>query len=90
MLDFVKGWFYSSDNKTGCRFVIVDAVNAPSVLSFYRKNAFTPLFSTEEQEFLYTGGKKGELVSLATRLMYFDLLGLRATTEVPPLAKANN
>ncbi len=83
MLDFVKGWFYSSDNKTGCRFVIVDAVNAPSVLSFYRKNAFTPLFSTEEQEFLYTGGKKGQPVELSTRLMYFDLLGMRNPAAAP-------
>ena len=32
-LDFVKGWFYSSSNKTGCRFVIVDAVNDSQVLS---------------------------------------------------------
>ena len=39
-LDFVKGWFYSSSNKTGCRFVIVDAVNDPQVLSFYEKNGF--------------------------------------------------
>lgn len=76
-LDFVKGWFYSSENKTGCRFVIVDAVNEPNVLSFYEKNGFIPLFSSEEQEFLYTGGKKGEPVSLATRLLYFDLLELQ-------------
>lgn len=76
-LDFIKGWFYSTENKTGCRFVIVDAVNEPDVLSFYQKNGFVPLFSTEEQEFLYTRGKKGESVSLATRLLYFDLLSMR-------------
>ena len=29
-LDFVKGWFYSCSNKTGCRFVIVDAVEGYS------------------------------------------------------------
>ena len=44
-LDFIKGWFYSSSNKTGCRFVIVDAVNEPQVLSFYEKNGFCPFFS---------------------------------------------
>jgi tRNA(Met) C34 N-acetyltransferase TmcA len=76
-LDFVKGWFYSSSNKTGCRFVIVDAVNEPQVLSFYEKNAFRPLFPTEEQEFAYTTGKKDTPVILNTRLMYFDLLNLR-------------
>ena len=62
-LDFIKGWFSSRDNKTGCRFVIVDAVNEPRVVSFYEKNGFYPLFSSEEQEFLYTGGKKGDPVS---------------------------
>ena len=76
-LDFIKGWFYSSENKTGCRFVIVDAVNEPNIVSFYVKNGFHPLFSSEEQEFLYTGGRKGDPVSLATRLLYFDLLELR-------------
>ena len=74
-LDFVKGWFYSSDNKTGCRFIIVDAVNEPHV---------KPLFSTEEQEFLYTCGKKGDPVALDTRLMYFDLLGMRAESVQQP------
>ena len=76
-LDFVKGWFYSSSNKTGCRFVIVDAVNDPQVLSFYEKNDFRSLFPTEEQEFAYTMGKKDTPVKLDTRLMYFDLLKLR-------------
>ena len=77
-LQFIKGWFFSSSNKTGCRFLIVDAVNEPQVVDFYQKNGFRPLFSTEEQEFLYTGGKKGQPVELTTRLMYFDLLELRS------------
>ena len=76
-LQFIKGWFFSSTNKTGCRFVIVDAVNEPQVISFYEKNGFRTLFSTEEQEFLYTGGKKGQPISLSTRLMYYDLLEMR-------------
>ncbi len=77
-LDFIKGWFYSSTNKTGCRFIIVDAVNDPLVLSFYKKNGFLPLFSTEEQEFIYTGGKRDQPISLSTRLMYYDLLQMRS------------
>ena len=67
----------TSSNKTGCRFVIVDAVNDPQVLSFYEKNDFRPLFPTEKQEFAYTMGKKDTPVKLDTRLMYFDLLKLR-------------
>lgn len=27
ILDFIKGWFRSFDNKTGCRFIVVDAYN---------------------------------------------------------------
>ena len=77
VLDFIKGWFFSSNNKTGCRFVIVDAVNDPTVLSFYQKNGFRMLFSTEEQERVYTMGKKDVTIMLDTRLMYFDLLSLR-------------
>lgn len=76
-LQFIKGWFFSSSNKTGCRFVIVDAVNEPQVIAFYEKNDFHCLFSSEEQEFLYTGGKKGQPVVLTTRLMYYDLLEMR-------------
>lgn len=77
-IDFVKGWFFSSNNKTGCRFVIVDAVNSNGVISFYKKNGFKPLFSTEEQELIYTVGKKSQNTSmLKTRLMYFDLLNMR-------------
>ena len=76
-LQFIKGWFFSSSNKTGCRFVIVDAVNEPQVIAFYEKNDFHCLFSSEEQEFLYTGDKKGQPVVLTTRLMYYDLLEMR-------------
>jgi len=76
-LQFVKGWFFSSSNKTGCRFVIVNAVNEPQVITFYEKNDFHCLFSSEEQEFIYTSGKKGQTSNLATRLMYYDLLEMR-------------
>lgn len=74
VLQFIKQWFLFPDNKTGCRFVVVDAVNESGVLRFYRKNGFVCLFTSEEQEFLYTGGKKDEPIVLPTRLMYFDLM----------------
>lgn len=77
ILDFIKGWFFSSNNKTGCRFVIVDAVNDPNVIAFYQKNGFQMLFSSEQQELAYTIGKKDVHVALDTRLMYYDLLKMR-------------
>lgn len=81
VLKFIKGWFFSSSNKTGCRFVIVDAVNEPDIIAFYEKNGFICLFSSEEQEFIYTGGKKGQPAELTTRLMYYDLLEMRKQSE---------
>lgn len=76
ILDFIKGWFFSSTNKTGCRFVIVDAVNNPSIISFYQKNGFKMLFSSEQQETIYTLGKQYVTIKLDTRLMYYDLLNM--------------
>lgn len=77
VLDFIKGWFFSSNNKTGCRFVIVDAVNNPNVIAFYQKNGFQMLFSSEQQEMAYTVGKKATTTTIDTRLMYYDLLNMR-------------
>lgn len=50
IIEFLKGWFRSSDNKTGCRFMVVDAYNNEGTVSFYRKNGFKLLYKTEEEE----------------------------------------
>ena len=71
-LKYIKLWFLEPYNKTGCRFVIVDAYNAPSTLSFYQKNGFKQVFSTEQQEMDYR--KIRSIEDLKTRLMFFDLL----------------
>lgn len=34
VMNFIKTWFVQEDNKTGCRFLVVDAYNQPKVLSF--------------------------------------------------------
>lgn len=83
VLDVIKLWFDSSVVKAGCRFLIVDALNKPGVLDFYRKNGFETLFTTEQQEDFYVNPPKDEeqrLMRLAnptkleTRLMFTDLL----------------
>ena len=75
--------FYSSVVKAGCRFLIVDALNKPGVLDFYRKNGFETLFTTEQQEDFYVNPPKDEEqrlmrlanpIKLETRLMFTDLL----------------
>ncbi len=61
IIDFLKGWF-TIGNKTGCRFLVVDAYNKPNVINFYKNNDF--LFIEPKDK----GAK--------TRLMYFDLISI--------------
>lgn len=76
-MDFIKSWFIDSNNKTGCRFIVVDSYNESGHLNYYQKNGFTFLFSSEEQELDYMGLKNES--SIKTRLMYFDLVLLRSS-----------
>lgn len=64
ILDYIK-YSFTHGNKTGCRFIIVDAHNNLRTIKFYEKNEF---------KFLTKEDKRGE-----TRLMYFDLM--RYATE---------
>ena len=58
--------FFLSDNRTGCRFMTVDAYNNEKVLNFYTKNGFQ--FFTEKD------------LKHQTRAMFFDLLRLQGMT----------
>lgn len=58
ILDFLKISF-TYQNKTGCRFIVVDAYNKPDALSFYESNGFKYLLADDTKE--------------NTRLMHFDL-----------------
>lgn len=72
LMDFIKGWFRNSTNKTGCRFVVVDAYNEAEPLGYYVNNGFDFLFTSEDQEREYLRLPKGR--PLSTRLMFFDLI----------------
>ena len=74
LMDFIKSWFIDPNNKTGCRFMVVDAYNEPIPIKYYTQNDFEFLFSTEEQEKEYMGLLVDD--QLKTRLMYFDLIVL--------------
>lgn len=71
MLDFLKDWFCSDDNKAGCRFMVVDAYNNEHTLRFYEKNGFKYLYKTEQEERDFLELEAGE--PLETRFMFFDL-----------------
>lgn len=62
IIDFVKAWFSSESNKSGCRFLIVDAYNEPGLIQFYEHCGLHLFFSTEEQEKKYRNilDKEGE------------------------------
>lgn len=81
LLDFIKSWFIDPLNKTGCRYVIVDAVNHPKVFEYYQRNGFKFLFSSDEEEWTFLHNKGLEPITpiepMKTRLMYFDLIYLR-------------
>lgn len=70
ILSFIKDWF-RADNKTGCRFIVVDAYNNDRTLHFYERNGFKTLYKTEQEERDFLDQKPEE--SLDTRFMFFDL-----------------
>lgn len=72
VIEFVKLWFLDPYNKTGCRFLIVDAYNEPSTIAFYEKNDFNMVFSSEQQEKAYR--HLSDETVLSTRLMFYDLI----------------
>jgi len=75
VLDFIKSWFVNVKNKTGCRFIIVDAYNNAKAIGFYSKNGFLFLFKDEDAEKCYNEIDLSQ--ELKTRLMYFDLISIK-------------
>lgn len=74
IMNFIKKWFVTDDNKTGCRYVLVDAINTEHTLKYYERNGFKPLFPRIEDEKEFYHIKDEEL---KTRMYYFDLLLLK-------------
>jgi GNAT superfamily N-acetyltransferase len=72
VMEFIKKWFKSSDNKTGCRFVLVDAANNGHTIKYYERNGFKPIFQDVEKEKEFYGIDSSE--DLRTRMFYYDLL----------------
>lgn len=73
VINYLKSWFIDENNKTGCRFLVVDAYNKENVLRFYERNKFKFLYLDEEEE------RREQHVAdsedrLYTRLMFLDLM----------------
>ena len=71
LLNFIKDWFRHKSNKTGCRFIVVDAYNNGRTNKFYELNKFRYLYDNEAEE--YSQYKSSSSRKISTRLMYFDL-----------------
>ena len=70
LIEFIKDWFRAEDNKTGCRFLVVDAYNNSRTIKFYERNGFKFLHKTEAEERKYYQINDD---NITTRLMYYDL-----------------
>lgn len=75
VMDFIKHVF-RLEKRSGCRFLMVDALNNDATISYYKKNGFKYLIDDERLEAKYVGIGVGRL-PLNTRLMYYDLLNLK-------------
>lgn len=67
LMNFIKGWFIDPNNKTGCRFIVVDAYDNEEAVNYYQKNGFNFFYKTKEEE------EKAEGRKINTRYMYYDL-----------------
>lgn len=67
VMEFIKLRFTSKDNKTGCRFLLVDAYNSDAVLKFYQRCGFKFLYHTEDEEKDFYGISAEE--TLRTRIV---------------------
>lgn len=81
LMNFIKAWFIHPENKTGCRFVIVDAYNEEGSLAYYHKNGFKYLYQSEAKEGEQYGLREGD--ELNTRIMHFDLKPLTESLPKP-------
>lgn len=80
IINYIKIWFTEDDNKTGCRFLVVDAYNTERVLNFYERNKFNFLYADESIE-KREQHIDDEAEDLHTRHMVLDLLH----TEILPM-----
>ena len=74
LMDYIKMWFTDPHNKTGCRFIIVDAYNNDNTIKYYINNGFEFTFPDETTEKEYYGLKTRKL---KTRSMIFDLIKIK-------------
>ena len=77
MMNLIKTIAIDPDNNTSSRYLIVDALNSPEVIEYYKRNGFEFLFASDEEELEHLrSGHSSDVQNCRTRLMFFDLVVL--------------
>ena len=50
MMDLIKTIAINPDNDSAARYIVVDAVNQPNVIDYYKRNGFDFIFESDEEE----------------------------------------
>ncbi len=80
MMNLIKTIAIDPENNSSSRYLIVDALNSPEVIGYYRRNGFDFLFTSEEDELEHLrGAHSNGIQNCKTRLMFFDLVVLNQT-----------
>ena len=81
MMNLIKTIAIDPENNSSSRYLIVDALNSPEVIGYYKRNGFDFLFASEEDELEHLRGAHSDgIQNCKTRLMFFDLVVLNQTT----------
>ena len=82
MMNLIKTIAIDPENNSSSRYLIVDALNSPEVIGYYKRNGFDFLFASEEDELEHLRGAHSDgIQNCKTRLMFFDLVVLNQTTD---------
>ena len=77
MMNLIKTIAIDPDNNTSSRYLIVDALNSPEVIEYYKRNGFEFPFASDEEELEHLrSGHSSDVQNCRTRLMFFDLVVL--------------
>ena len=74
-MSLIKIWIVKYASQVAGRYLIVDAINTPKVIEFYKRNNFNLVFPSEAEEC-----KLSDLQSdmpLKTRFMIADLIAVK-------------
>ena len=70
-MDLIKTMAISSDNDCATRYLVVDAVNHPNVINYYKRNGFDFLFESDEEEMKCLRDNKTDKTTIQRIVKFF-------------------